>query len=481
MTHLKSLFIGGAFSDSQYLWILPIIFSYVRENKINQIILENSLSNKVSSNLLIKKNLSTTNIVYLKKNKIFLILQFFFFDFFDFLKKKNNFWFKYQIYHSFIDTSRILSKNDKYKIPIINSIKAALKIIIQYSITKSLINNYNLESVFLGHTVYQYRVSLALMRNYNFKIYCHANNSLYKIERLIDNRWDFINEIQNRQIDKLINRSKVEIYWSNRKKGKSNYEDYNSSYKKNKKFPSPEKTNVVMLHVFRDSPFNFIDKNKIFIDYYDWILGTIKILNKSEERWYLKIHPSAKRWGENSINVINDLLNSHKIKLKTNIVIDNDLSNSFFFENLNKLITFSGTSGIESMAYGIKPITISQITHSKSIVNDCYIQPKNIKNYEELILSKDLNIFKIKDKNLLYECKKLIFIKENVITLNNDFESRYIYRGDNITFVNDQFKILESDIKNNEKFLNDIGKKLRSNENFFSKKYFYINENFRNN
>lgn len=473
MNKPKSVFIGGAFSESQYLWVLSIIFSYCRANNIKQIILESTVQNKVLTNKIINKNIRNFNIIIFKKKNIFHICKFFLFDFLNFLKKKNSKWFNIQISHSIVDTSRILAKKDTDRISLIDYIKAYLIIFSQYSFTKQLLNKYDLSSVFLGHSVYQYRVSLALLRELKINIYCQANNCLYKISKNNDNKWDFFNYNQINDISKLIKKSDVTSYWKKRIKGKSNYEDYNNAFKKNKFKLTEKKINVVTLHVFKDSPFNFIDKNKIFLDYFEWFTKTIEIINKSDQKWFLKIHPSAKRWGENSKKVIESILKSNKIKLNKNVLIDDKLANSYYFENLNKLVTFSGTTGIEAIAHGVKPITISRLTSENSLLKNYYLQPKNNKQYETLLNSNNQSLFNIKNKKVIYEAQKLIFIRENVITLNTNFKSKYIYRGDSQKYKDAQYKKMEVDLKNNYKFLFDIGKRLRFNQNFYSKEYFY--------
>ena len=51
-----------------------------------------------------------------------------------------------------------------------------------------------------------------------------------------------------------------------------------------------------MLHIFKDSPFTNIDRNRIFADYYVWVLETLKIISQSKEKWVIRKHPSADRW-----------------------------------------------------------------------------------------------------------------------------------------------------------------------------------------
>ena len=57
-----------------------------------------------------------------------------------------------------------------------------------------------------------------------------------------------------------------------------------------------------MLHIFKDSPFTNIDRNRIFADYYVWVLETLKIISQSKEKWVIRKHPSADRWGEDQKN-----------------------------------------------------------------------------------------------------------------------------------------------------------------------------------
>ena len=45
--------------------------------------------------------------------------------------------------------------------------------------------------------------------------------------------------------------------------------------------------NVIMLHVFRDSPFTNLDRSRIFPDYYTWVVETLKIVENSKENWSL--------------------------------------------------------------------------------------------------------------------------------------------------------------------------------------------------
>ena len=54
---------------------------------------------------------------------------------------------------------------------------------------------------------------------------------------------------------------------------------------------------------------------RIFFDYYEWIIETIKILKQSNEIWSLRIHPNSYPWGENTYDVIKEIKNKDEKKI----------------------------------------------------------------------------------------------------------------------------------------------------------------------
>ena len=146
--------------------------------------------------------------------------------------------------------------------------------------------------------------------------------------------------------------------------------------------------------------------------------------------WALRIHPNAKRWGENQLLILKNLININ-IKNKKNIIIDNNLvSNNFVFSNSKRIVTFSGTSHLESSCYGIKPIMICKST--LSCIDKKYVfKPKNINEYKNLLLGNHSKSFFKQDKNSIKVSKYLLYIREKVITLKNDLDGINIYRADN--------------------------------------------------
>ena len=64
--------------------------------------------------------------------------------------------------------------------------------------------------------------------------------------------------------------------------------------------------------------------------------------------------------GRKSKKIINNLL-ANNTELKNKILIDDNLvSNNFIFNNVNRLVTYSGTSHLEASCFKIKPIMISK-------------------------------------------------------------------------------------------------------------------------
>ena len=56
-----------------------------------------------------------------------------------------------------------------------------------------------------------------------------------------------------------------------------------TNIKNKKNFDVNQKENVIMLHIFKDSPFTNIDRTRIFADYYSWVKTTLQIISKSKE------------------------------------------------------------------------------------------------------------------------------------------------------------------------------------------------------
>ena len=162
--------------------------------------------------------------------------------------------------------------------------------------------------------------------------------------------------------------------------------------------------NVILLHIFKDSPFNLIDTKRIFVDYIEWIVETLKIISFSKENWVLRVHPNFKRWGEDSSKIV-DLIVNQKLHLKnlpSNIILEKPhlRSNLDLFKNVKRLVTFSGTSHLESACFGVKPIVISKTALGEYNKNAVF-KPLNYKQYYDLLIKNNDKKFKFRKIKLL--------------------------------------------------------------------------------
>ena len=84
--------------------------------------------------------------------------------------------------------------------------------------------------------------------------------------------WDYPGKTFINKVFKNINDDQINTYWSNRERGKGNYSDSNYASLLKNSDNNKKIENVIFLHVFKDTPNHIVDKNKIFMNYVEWIL-----------------------------------------------------------------------------------------------------------------------------------------------------------------------------------------------------------------
>ena len=468
----KKIFITNDYISSQYLWLTPVLIGYCKINNIKKIVFEGDhlvLKKKFIKEILFKNNIKINffkkNIIYkLFINFISYLLSFFFsLPVIIFFKKSkllnHSSWFMIQYLHGIWDLTRNLSRDHEIYPSLITLFKSIL-VCNKKLIESFFICSFKYEAFFIGHTVYSSRISLAVFRLFKNKIFAQANWNIYELSKIKDSSWSIPGKLIFFQIMSKIDYNNVEEYWKKRLLGLSNYEDANISSKilLNSRYSNYK--NVLILHIFRDSPFNYLDKDRIFIDYYDWVTETLKIISYSKERWIIRLHPNCKRWGEDSYKITKLLFNEMK-KLNynlNNVVIDNiETSNNEMFKNASRIITFSGTSHLEAACYGIKPIIISHSTLNE-FNKFSVVKPKNITEYKKLLLlNSNDSIFKLKKEDINF-AKKIIFIRENVLSFKKELNGINIYKGDNHQIVNKEFNIIEKNILKQLNYFFELGK-----------------------
>jgi hypothetical protein len=482
---VKSLYIGGGFRDHQILYMIPIIDGTCKRYGIKKIIFEKKISKKILNLKLIQKILKNYEIVYEENlyfntpatkrflNHLLLTFYFFFKSFFksEILLSKKDSWLDSQIKHALWDTGIRNNINALDKIEFRSRIRASRLIALKYFKTKKIIEE-NIIIAFIQHVVYQYRVSFALLRQ-KAKVIVQNKNVLILQSKNKDYGFKYLDKKIFKKSKRLISDYVVEKYWSNFLKGNSKYmEARNASRIKDKKkniIP-----NVIMLHVFRDSPFTNLDRSRIFPDYYTWVVETLKIIKNSDEKWVIRSHPSAKRWGEKQDEIIKQIFKKHfDNKVPKNIKYENnESSNISQIKKSNRLITFSGNSHLEAACFGVKPIVISNTTlcdYNKNL----FFQPKTLKEYKSLLIeNSNHKKFKLK-KNQIKLCKRILFLIQCCINFGNDIGSFHLFKSDPKSLFLDMFLKIKTKIQINHEYLNNLGFTISErNSQSINKKYF---------
>ena len=286
----KKLFINDDFVESQYLWMIPIIDGFCEKNNISNIIMYKEFPLKILDLKIIKDFRRKYSIEILNKKFFFdnffvsfiLIIKNFTFFSKIFIKsplKNKSDWFNLQIDHSIWDYSNLMLNENNLKKNIFVKLYSLFVCLKKINLARDLVRR-NVLYAFIGHSVYFSRALMAQLRKNGVEIYNQTSFNIYKQPYKKDRFWSEIKKKDLKKLNKLNLLNLSQKYWKLRSKGKGHYQDSQLAIKKTKKFNIKEK-NFVFLHIFRDSPFNIIDKQRIFDDYFEWFIETIKIINKS--------------------------------------------------------------------------------------------------------------------------------------------------------------------------------------------------------
>ena len=173
----KSNLSWRSFRQHQYLYMLPIIDSFCKKNKINTIIIERKLIKKTFTHPMINKIKKRYNIVYLpdliKRNKVefkinlFFVLIYFFLKYF-FIKGKNlrekDTWISTQIKHSIWDFAIKINKDKFDSLELLPRLKSIYYSSLYYCYSLLLLKYYKIDFSFFQHFVYFERTLFANLR-----------------------------------------------------------------------------------------------------------------------------------------------------------------------------------------------------------------------------------------------------------------------------------------------------------------------------
>ena len=201
---------------------------------------------------------------------------------------------------------------------------------------------------------------------------------------------------------------------------------------------------MIFLHIFRDSPFNSIDPGRIFPDYVSWIIETLQILSISEEKWLLRLHPSAEKWGEDQYQWLDAIYASlAEQRLPSNVsVSDSDVSNIALLQHARRLVTYHGTVHLEAACSGIRPIVISNVSLG-SYDCDLVLKPKSTEEYRDFLLRSSNDATLALSDDEIQTARDLLAVREELLPWREDVGACNVYRGDPASIYEKDFSGVE--------------------------------------
>jgi hypothetical protein len=450
----SSLFIGGGFMDSQLIYILPFSIGYAKRRGIKTLILEKELPHLVAENKTIKGILAEFTIIYIRKKgsrlntligkitnrlgatRVSGLLNAIKINRSQLLAEKN--WGKSQILHAAWDTAFKENLDGAIDIPLISRLTATNAVQSNVNLARILVKRYSVSAAIMGHMVYTARALTYELKNLGISVIAQAAYVLYLVPDNKDTRWSFISAslyafILSKQQNIM---TIANEYWDARTRGESSYHDSNQAIIQRKNIKNGTPPNIVFLHVFRDSPFNYIDQSRIFADFSDWVLYTLKAIADSNEEWLIRCHPSATSWGECQQTWLDSFCKRlFGGKWPTNIAVDSDYSNISVLQNGKRVLTYQGTVHLEAASLGIKPIVITDVTLNMFDPEFAH-KPKSREDYSRLIkmpaIAQDFQL----SQEAINTARILLYIREKVLSFREDTGAYTVRRLDgNAAFI----------------------------------------------
>lgn len=468
----KSLYIGGGFSESQLLFVLPFAHGYSKKMGITKWIfeIENPYSIKshpITSSLLqqykvdiFKAERGFWRYLNLLKNVLLGVIPAIFLSFkvsrFGLLNKSS--WLETQLIHAVWDTAQNTVPDGTLNLSFFRRFMGSLKVYVTILRTKKLLKNWKICSSILGHTVYTDRAQLAFLVEEGVDVITHGAFNFYRFFKNKDSSFKILSSYEWERLFTLSSIEEIDLFWGNRRVGISNYSEAQVAANLGSLKNPLTSPNVILLHVFRDSPFNYIDQTRIFSDYVDWVISTFDILKNSPEEWLVKFHPSATRWGEDQWKWVTKIMNKvfgNDWPLNIKFTRD-DHSNIDIFEGAKRIVTYHGTAHLEAACWGIKPIVISNVTLS-SFDPEMVLKPVKLDGYADLLLlSSEHSCFKLSNEQQL-NARYLLYFRDEVLSFKRDIGGSYIYRSDSDEQRNEDFKNVSTNMAFVWKDLESLG------------------------
>ena len=205
-----------------------------------------------------------------------------------------------------------------------------------------------------GHNVYQFKIFNYILSK-NAKVYIQGRSNLRRVNPndLSDSPLRLPQNFNIGSID--VSEKGALNFWESRRSGETKNEEFilaNSGAILTSSHP----INIVFCHVFHDSAFFAYPGSRLFLDFTDWIVGTLKICASSNEDWVFRLHPSALSWGEDSRVILQRLISKHAPNAQNIKIIENEYSVESLIKASKRIVTYSGTVQLEAAIMGKRPI-----------------------------------------------------------------------------------------------------------------------------
>ena len=340
---------------------------------------------------------------------------------------------------------------------------------------------YNVKSVNVSHCVYTLAIPLRIAIKNNIPVYQSNSSHLYRLskEHLFAYS-DFENfherflqlplELQNTGLKEAEKRVKrrlsgevgVDMEYST----KSAYGVF-KQYRLIKETPRIKV--LIATHCFYDSPHSF--GVNLFPDFYEWIDYLGEISKRTDYDWYIKTHPD---YLLGTKEVIDGFIEKYP---RFNLLPADSSHHQIIKEGIDVALTVYGSIGAEYAALGVPVINAS--LNNPHVAYDFNICPKNIREYEELLMNLE-NIELTIDKKQIYE---FYFIR-NIYNTNDWLFDNYDEMINKIGGHHEQFTtkvykewLDEFTINKHENILSFLSKYIESND--FRLNHDHMNKEFR--
>ena len=210
---------------------------------------------------------------------------------------------------------------------------------------------------------------------------------------------------------------------------------------------------TIALHAFRDA--NHVQGELLFESFYDEFTETLDFIEKNNNfYWFIKPHPTSKRYGENGL--VEEVLKKRNIK--NVFVIPGNINTKTILKISDKIVTSRGTIALEFAALGKKPI-ISAKTYFSDY--KFLIKANTKKEYFDQISDKN---FPIKNTTKLKNYSKIIlYLKKYELVEKNiyNFTDPEVIIGKKVFYL--RYRKIKSKLFNQKNNLFKIYDKMISN------------------